>query len=57
MTHISQVSLRGFLHWLEDFLTQKQQIVFDKQSIAITTVHSAKGLEAPIVILADAFFK
>lgn len=56
VTHISQVSLRGFLHWLEDFLTQKQQIVFDKQSIAITTVHSAKGLEAPIVILADASF-
>ena len=48
------VSYDGFMIWLHKLLTQKQQKPYDNKSIRITTVHSAKGLEAPIVILADA---
>lgn len=48
------ISLSGFMIWLHNFLSKKQQKIYDNKSVRITTVHSAKGLEAPIVILADA---
>ena len=47
-------SLQGFVIWMMDTFNNKQQEKYDKSSVRITTVHSAKGLEAPIVILADA---
>lgn len=47
-------SLTGFLHWLEsdDFEIKRQSDNTGNQ-IRIMTVHGAKGLEAPIVILPD----
>ncbi|WHQ46448.1 MAG: UvrD-helicase domain-containing protein [Candidatus Midichloria sp.] len=44
-----------FLHWFEVEKIQVLDSCTDKNAIKITTAHSAKGLEAPIVILADAF--
>ena len=48
-------SLQGFLHWLRSgeaevrrFLDQR-----DRQEVRVSTVHGAKGLEAPVVILPD----
>ncbi len=49
-----KISLQGFIIWIDAILSKKQQRVYDNKSVRITTVHSAKGLEAPIVILADA---
>ncbi len=47
-------SLTGFLHWLEtDDVTVKRQADSAGQRIRVMTVHGAKGLEAPIVILPD----
>jgi len=47
-------SLQGFLHWLN---TSKSEIKRDmeqaKNCVRIMTVHGAKGLQAPIVILPD----
>ncbi|MEK0082046.1 double-strand break repair helicase AddA [Benzoatithermus flavus] len=48
-------SLQGFLHWIcmgEDELKRDPEKVQDM--VRVTTVHGAKGLEAPIVFLADA---
>jgi ATP-dependent helicase/nuclease subunit A len=48
-------SLEGFLHWIcmgADQLKRDPEKVQDM--VRVTTVHGAKGLEAPIVILADA---
>jgi ATP-dependent helicase/nuclease subunit A len=53
-SEINRTSFNGFMVWLHETLSRKQQKVYDNKSIRITTVHSAKGLEAPIVILADA---
>lgn len=53
-TNPLNVSFQGLMVWLHDTLSKKQQKVFDNKSIRITTVHSAKGLEAPVVILGDA---
>jgi ATP-dependent helicase/nuclease subunit A len=50
----NRTSFQGFMVWLHETLSKKQQKVYDNKSIRITTVHSAKGLEAPVVILADA---
>ncbi|CAK6553306.1 MAG: 3?-5? helicase subunit RecB of the DNA repair enzyme RecBCD (exonuclease V) [Candidatus Midichloria mitochondrii] len=44
-----------FLHWFEAEKIQVLDSCADKNAIRITTAHSAKGLEAPIIILADAF--
>ncbi len=48
-------SLEGFMHWLD---LGDQQLKRDPEQAAdavrVVTVHGAKGLEAPIVILADA---
>ncbi len=47
-------SLTGFLVWMEtDDLTIKRQIDSAANQIRIMTVHGAKGLEAPIVILPE----
>jgi ATP-dependent helicase/nuclease subunit A len=48
-------SLTGFLAWLEsDDLEIKRQIDSASDQIRVMTVHGAKGLEAPIVILPEA---
>ncbi|TMM52588.1 double-strand break repair helicase AddA [Sulfitobacter sabulilitoris] len=47
-------SLTGFLVWMEtDDLDIKRQIDSASDQIRVMTVHGAKGLEAPIVILPD----
>lgn len=47
-------SLTGFLFWMEtDDLEIKRQIDSASNQIRVMTVHGAKGLEAPIVILPD----
>ena len=47
-------SLTGFLVWMEtDDLEIKRQIDSASNQIRVMTVHGAKGLEAPIVILPD----
>ena len=47
-------STTEFIEWLE---TEKVQVLYNsnKNVVKITTIHSAKGLESSIVILADAF--
>lgn len=48
-------SLTGFLAWMEtDELEIKRQMDAAGNRIRVMTVHGAKGLEAPIVILPDA---
>ncbi|RYH04231.1 double-strand break repair helicase AddA [Salipiger sp. IMCC34102] len=48
-------SLTGFLAWMDtDDLTIKRQVDSAGDQIRVMTVHGAKGLEAPIVILPDA---
>ncbi|SHH15929.1 DNA helicase/exodeoxyribonuclease V, subunit A [Cognatiyoonia sediminum] len=47
-------SLTGFLCWLESEMTEiKRQSDSQSDEIRVMTVHGAKGLEAPIVILPD----
>ncbi len=47
-------SLTGFLGWLQtDDVEVKRQMDSAGQRIRVMTVHGAKGLEAPIVILPD----
>lgn len=47
-------SLTGFLLWLDaDDITIKRQVDSGGAQIRVMTVHGAKGLEAPIVILPD----
>ncbi|WP_425092355.1 double-strand break repair helicase AddA [Tropicimonas sp. S265A] len=47
-------SLTGFLTWfLSDDLTIKRQMDSQRNEVRVMTVHGAKGLEAPIVILPD----
>jgi ATP-dependent helicase/nuclease subunit A len=47
-------SLTGFLIWLAtDEVTVKRQMDSEGQRIRVMTVHGAKGLEAPIVILPE----
>jgi ATP-dependent helicase/nuclease subunit A len=47
-------SLTGFLRWAQaDDLEIKRQVESGGDLIRVMTVHSAKGLEAPIVILPD----
>ena len=48
-------SLEGFLHWLElDPRQLKRDPEQARDAVRVMTVHGSKGLEAPIVILADA---
>jgi ATP-dependent helicase/nuclease subunit A len=50
-------SLQGFLHWLRADTTE---LIRDpdrpRDEVRVLTVHGAKGLEAPVVILADTTF-
>jgi ATP-dependent helicase/nuclease subunit A len=50
-------SLQGFLHWLRADTTE---LIRDpdrpRDEVRVLTVHGAKGLEAPVVVLADATF-
>jgi len=52
-------SLEGFLHWLErgGLEVKRDSDVGARDEVRIMTVHGAKGLEAPIVILADTMQK
>ena len=47
-------SLRGFVAWLRTAQTDvKRDMEITRNEVRVMTVHGAKGLEAPIVILAD----
>jgi ATP-dependent helicase/nuclease subunit A len=52
-------SLEGFLHWLErgGLEVKRDSDVGPRDEVRIMTVHGAKGLQAPIVILADTMQK
>ena len=48
-------SLESFLHWLTaDESSLKRDPAAARDEVRVMTVHGAKGLEAPIVVLADA---
>ncbi len=47
-------SLQGFIAWLRTARTDvKRDMEINRDEVRVMTVHGAKGLEAPIVILAD----
>ncbi len=47
-------SLEGFLHWLEVGAQEvKRDMEHGRDSVRVMTVHGAKGLQAPVVILPD----
>jgi ATP-dependent helicase/nuclease subunit A len=47
-------SLQGFIAWLRGAQTEvKRDMEIGRNEVRVMTVHGAKGLEAPIVILAD----
>jgi len=47
-------SLTGFLHFLRRTATEvKRDLEVESDAVRVMTVHGAKGLEAPLVILAD----
>ena len=47
-------SLQGFLSWLRDARAEvKRDMEIRRDEVRVMTVHGAKGLEAPIVVLAD----
>ncbi|MBL28630.1 MAG: double-strand break repair helicase AddA [Rhodospirillaceae bacterium] len=47
-------SLQGFLHWLESGSSEvKRDLEQAGTAVRVMTVHGAKGLQAPIVFLAD----
>jgi ATP-dependent helicase/nuclease subunit A len=47
-------SLQGFLHWLRRSATEiKREQELTADAVRIMTVHGAKGLQAPVVILPD----
>jgi len=47
-------SLQGFLAWLRRADTMvKRDMAISRDEVRVMTVHGAKGLEAPVVILAD----
>ncbi len=51
---IEAPSLQGFLHWLAAGETQiKRDLDQARDEVRVMTVHGAKGLQAPIVILPD----
>lgn len=48
-------SLRGFLHWIDAHETElKRDTDAPADLVRVMTVHGAKGLQAPVVVLADA---
>ena len=48
-------SLQGFLHWLANGAVEVKRELDEgaRDKVRIMTVHGAKGLQAPIVILPD----
>jgi len=48
-------SLQGFLHWLDAGAAReiKRDVEHDADVVRVMTVHGAKGLQAPVVILPD----
>ena len=47
-------SLQGFVAWLREARTEvKRDMEIARNEVRVMTVHGAKGLEAPVVILAD----
>lgn len=48
-------TLLGFINWIiqDEVIVQKQMEQGDSDTVKIMTVHGSKGLQAPIVILAD----
>ena len=47
-------SLQGFMAWLRAAdIEVKRDMEIDRDEVRVMTVHGAKGLEAPVVILAD----
>ncbi|TAK46692.1 MAG: double-strand break repair helicase AddA [Xanthobacteraceae bacterium] len=47
-------SLQGFMHWLRAAdIEIKRDLEIARDEVRVMTVHGAKGLEAPVVILAD----
>jgi len=47
-------SLQGFIAWLREARAEvKRDMEIERDEVRVMTVHGAKGLEAPIVILAD----
>jgi ATP-dependent helicase/nuclease subunit A len=47
-------SLQGFVAWLRNASTEvKRDMEMERDEVRVMTVHGAKGLEAPIVVLAD----
>ncbi|MDG2473759.1 MAG: double-strand break repair helicase AddA [Paracoccaceae bacterium] len=51
-------SIFGFLLWLEGTqVAVKRQLQNDSLNIRVMTIHGSKGLEAPIVIIPDTFYK
>jgi ATP-dependent helicase/nuclease subunit A len=52
--HTATPSLQGFVAWLRTAKVEvKRDMELDRDEVRVMTVHGAKGLEAPIVILAD----
>jgi len=50
----SAPSLQGFIHWITRHeMVIKRDLDQDRNEVRVLTVHGAKGLEAPIVILPD----
>lgn len=47
-------SLQGFVAWLADDIDLKRDTDAPVDAVRIMTVHGAKGLQAPVVVLADA---
>jgi ATP-dependent helicase/nuclease subunit A len=51
---IETPSLQGFMAWLRSAQAEvKRDMEMDRDEVRVMTAHGAKGLEAPIVILAD----
>jgi ATP-dependent helicase/nuclease subunit A len=51
---IETPSLQGFVAWLRSAQAEvKRDMEMERDEVRVMTVHGAKGLEAPIVILAD----
>jgi ATP-dependent helicase/nuclease subunit A len=47
-------SLQGFIAWLRTAKTEvKRDMEMERDEVRVMTVHGAKGLEAPVVVLAD----
>ena len=48
-------SLQGFMYWLDqEGTTLKRTLDMTQNQVRVMTIHASKGLEAPVVILADA---